>query len=119
MARGGRQGLPQPASSAPQQSRSAELREPSKLDVHRVGDGPGLAGQDEARLTILGFEDVVRCHVDLTGDDGAHARSAATFAARVGHVDTCSEHHVNKRGLPRPIDATPLSVEFHFSGGGF
>ena len=101
------------------QSQSADLGLWSKLDVHLVGDRSDLAGQDEAGLTILGFEDVVRRHVDLTGNDGAHTRATTPFAARMRHVDACREHHVDKRRTPRPIDAMPMSIEFHVSGGGF
>lgn len=59
--------LPWPRS----QSRSAEPPL-SKLDVHRVGDGPGLARQDQAGPTILGLKYVARTHVDLAGHDAAH-----------------------------------------------
>jgi hypothetical protein len=98
-------------------SRSAELGRPSKLDVHRVGDGSGLAGQDEAGLTILGFEDVVRRHVDLTGYDGAHARPAVAFATRMGRIDACREQNIDKRRTRRPVNAMAMSVEIHFSYG--
>jgi cation diffusion facilitator CzcD-associated flavoprotein CzcO len=85
--------------------------------VHRVRDGSGLAGQDEAGLTVLGFEDVVRRHVDFTGYDGAHARTAPPFAARMRHVDARVQQHVDKRGLLWPTDEMPMSVEIHFSYG--
>ena len=97
------------------QSRSAESGRRSKLDVQVVGDGSGLAGQDEAGLSILGFEDVTRRHLDLAGNDGAHTRTAMAFAARVGYVDTCREQNIDKRGLRRPIDPVPLAVEIYFS----
>ncbi len=80
-------------------------------------DGSGLAGQDEAGLTILGFEDIIGRHVDFTGNDAAHARAAPPFAARVGHVDARRHHHVDECGLRRPIEAMPLSVEIHVSYG--
>jgi hypothetical protein len=99
------------------QSRSAEPGRPSKFDADLVGERAGLAGQDETGLTILGFEDIARRHVDITGDDGAHARAAVSFAARVGHVDTLREQHVDERRLPWPSDAMPIPVEFHFSYG--
>jgi hypothetical protein len=95
------------------QTRSAELGQPSKLDLNLGGQGPGLAGQDEAGLTILGFENVVRRHVDVAGNDSAHARAAPSFAARVRHVDTRREHYVDECGPLRPPDSMSVSVQFH------
>jgi hypothetical protein len=97
------------------QSRSAELRRPSKLDVYLVGDGSGLAGQDQTRLPILGFKNVARPHVDLAGNHGAHARTAPTFAARVRYIDARLEQHVDERGPSRPTDAVAVPVQFHIS----
>jgi hypothetical protein len=99
------------------QSQSAEPGRPSKLDPHVVGDWSGLAGQDQTGLTVLGFEDIARRHVDLTGNDGAHARAAVSLSARVGHVDARREQHIDEGGWPWPRDAMALSVECHVSYG--
>ena len=75
-------------------------------------DRPRLTGENQPVREIFGLEDVARRHVDLTGDHGGHARTAAAFPAGVGHVDARVEQHVDQtfgvRGQRRPM---PLTVE--------
>jgi hypothetical protein len=54
----------------------------------------------------------------FAGDDRAHARTAMTLAAGVGHVDSGVDHHVDERGLAGPAQPMPLPVEVHVGGSG-
>ena len=91
----------------------------SKLDVHIGARRSGLTRENEAVLEIFGLKDVARRHVDLTSDDGRHARAAAAFPARMGHINARIEQHVDQGLGAQPAEPMPLTVEVHFHVRGF
>ena len=86
----------------------------SKLDVHVGAHRPGLTGENQAVPEIPGLEDVARRHVDLTLDDGGHARTTAAFPARIGHINARIEQHVDQGLGAWPAKPMLLTVEFYF-----
>jgi NAD(P)-dependent dehydrogenase (short-subunit alcohol dehydrogenase family) len=72
---------------------------------------PGLTRQNQAVPQIVSLEDVARRHIDLTLDDGRHARTAAAFPARMGHVNARIEHHVDQALTTWPGQSIPLTVQ--------
>jgi hypothetical protein len=86
----------------------------SKLDVHVGARRPGLTRENPAVPEILGLEDVAWRHVDLTLDDGSHARTTAAFPARMGNINARIDQHLDQglgAGPAKPVLAT---VEFYF-----
>jgi hypothetical protein len=86
----------------------------SKLDVHIGAHRPGLTRENQAVLEIFGLEDVARCHVDLTFDDGGHARTTAAFPARMGHINARIEQDVDQGLGAWPTKPVPLTAEVYF-----
>jgi hypothetical protein len=83
----------------------------SELDMKIGAHRPGLTPQNQALPQIDGLEDVAGRHVDLTLDDGRHARSAAAFKARVGNVNARFEQHVDERLTARPAQPVSLTIQ--------
>jgi hypothetical protein len=77
------------------------------IGAHRLG----LARENQAIPQIFGLEDVARRHVDLTLDDGRHARTAVAFPARVRHVNARIEEHFDQGLTARPAKPMPLTVQ--------
>jgi hypothetical protein len=86
----------------------------SKLDVKISAGRPGLTRQNQAVPQIFGLEDVACRHVDVSLDDGGHARTAATFPARMGHVNARIEQHVDQAPTVRPAQPMPLTIQVDF-----
>jgi hypothetical protein len=83
----------------------------SELDMQLRADRPGLTPEDQAVPQVVGLEYLARRHVDLTLDQGCHARAAATFPARVRYVDTGVDQHVDQGLTMRPAKPVALTVE--------
>jgi hypothetical protein len=85
----------------------------SKLDVHIGAHRPGLTRENQAVQEILGLEDVACRHVDLTLDDGSHARTTAAFPARMGHINARIEQHLDQGLGAWPAQPVLATVEFY------
>jgi hypothetical protein len=70
-----------------------------------------LAGENQAVPQIVGLEDVARRQVDFTLDYGRHARTAAAFAARIGHINARIEQHIDQGLTARPAKTMPSAVQ--------
>jgi hypothetical protein len=83
----------------------------SKLDVKISAGRRGLARENQATPQVVGFQDVACGHVDLTLDDGRHARTAAAFPARVGYVNARFEHQLDQGLTAWPGQSILLTVK--------
>jgi hypothetical protein len=83
----------------------------SELDMQPRAHGVGLTRQNQSISQVIGLEDVARGHVNITLDQGRHARTAAAFPARMRHVETGIEQHVDQALTARPVQHVPLTVQ--------
>jgi len=74
-------------------------------------DRPGLASENQAIAQIVGLEDVLRCHVDLTLNRGRHARTAVAFPARVGASRPASSNMSTKVLTAWPGEPMCLAIQ--------
>jgi hypothetical protein len=82
----------------------------SELDMQPRAHRAGLTRQNQAIPQVIGLEDVAHGHVNLTLDKGRYTRTAAAFPARVRHVDTRIEQHVDQGLTARPVQQVPLII---------